>query len=247
MGKILLILESEFIQTLLSEALEGFTVRTCNGEEASEVLRQFQPDALVLDLFLPGTDGLTLLENCRELLPPVVLPLTVYLSDYIWKKALQLGAGFVMLKPCTIDDIVKRLTDMLSLQNQTEEPDRGEIISDLMERFPLRAKPRVLSAIRAAILITLRNPDSLLTKDIYPELYREYGASPDALDQAIRRTLRNAWKHRTINPAIWEELFPGYSQCPSNGDFILTLALYLHKKVPSRFREGQRLSGRMSP
>lgn len=102
MEKVLLVLESDITAKLVMEALSGYDVRICTADESESTLMQFRPDALVLDLFLPGIDGFSVLECCRESLPPVVLPLAVLVTDYIQKKAAQLGAGFVIPKPCCI-------------------------------------------------------------------------------------------------------------------------------------------------
>ena len=238
MEKILLILDSDVTVKLLTKALAGYEVRACGADEASVVLMRFHPDALVLDLFLTGVDGFTLLENCRALLPPVVLPLSALVTEYVQKKAATLGAGFVIQKPCTIDHIANRLTDMLLFQRIPELSDNGAIVDAFLGQFRLHGKPRVLSALRAAILMALQDPDCLLTKDIYPVLCKAYGSSPGALDQAIRRLLRNAWKQREQNAAAWNTVFPNCTGCPSNGDFITTAALILRKKYPSRFRKG---------
>lgn len=116
--------------------------------------------------------------------------------------------------------------------------DDGTIVDSLLERFRLRGKPRVVATLRAAVLIALQDPDYLLTKDIYPVLAREYGGNRDAVDQAIRRMLRRSWAHRDANAGIWDLIFPGCAKCPTNGEFITAIALYLHKKYPSRFRKG---------
>lgn len=99
----------------------------------------------------------------------------------------------------------------------------------------------LLEALCHAIVMRAEDPDCLLTKEIYAEVCKNYGTSTDGVDQAIRRCLRNAWLNRHKHPAAWEQFFPGYDRCPSNGVFIATLAAYLRKKYPSRFRKGSGL------
>lgn len=237
MKKVLLILESDNTASLLKESLTNYHVESCSPQETRDALARIQPDALVLDLFLPGADGLAILESCQSLLPPIVLPLSLLITDYILLKTAQLGAGFVIRKPCTVEYIASRLKNMLLLQETPELADTRQIVEHFLDAFQLRGKPRVQSLLRTAILITLRDPDALLTKEIYPVLCMEYGASQDAVDQAIRRMLRRSWVHRDKNTA-WKTVFPGCSKCPSNGQFIMAAALYLQKKHPSRFRKG---------
>jgi len=238
MKKVLLILESDNTRKQLEKSLVNCQVETCNAQDAAEVIARFRPDALVLDLFLPGADGLYLLESCQNLLPPVVLPLSLLITDYIQLRAAQLGAGFVIRKPCSVEYIASRLEDMLLLQDTPELTDCGEIVDQFLINFPFHGKPRALSLLRTAILMTLRDPDCLLTKEIYPALSQEYGASRDAVDQAIRRLIRKAWARRLQNPAAWDSVFPGCSTCPTNGQFLAAAALYLRKKYPFRFRKG---------
>ena len=234
MEKILLILESEDTRELLSRGLSGYEIATCEACDAYVVLSRFRPDALVLDLSLPGTNGLTLMENCREVLPPVVLPLAVHVDDFVWMKAIRLGAGFVISKPCAISYIVNCLTEMLALCRDTRLWDVGAMADCLLQKFRLHAKDRVLSAIRAGIIKTVREPDCQLMKEIYPQMCLVYDGSQGAVEKAILRALQDAWDRRHNNAEIWNTLFPGYTECPTNGDFILTLARYLRKKYESR-------------
>ena len=239
MEKVLLILESDAMQKALKDSLASFNIRACKSEEAAEVLAQFRPDALVLDLFLPGTDGFTIIESCGELLPPAILLLSVLDSEYVRKRSAQLGVDFIIQKPCPVDYIVNHVSNMLLTNGVT---DNNALVEHLLNQFPIYAKERVLEALGHAILMRTEDPDSLLTKEIYAEVCKNYGASTDGVDQAIRRALRNAWCSRNKHTEAWEQFFPGYDHCPSNGVFIATLAAYLRKKYPSRFRKGSRLS-----
>lgn len=121
---------------------------------------------------------------------------------------------------------------------QPDVLDEIAIVDSLLARFRLRGKPRVLAILRTAVLMAFRDPDYFLTKDIYPILAKEYGGSRDSVDQAIRRMLRRSWAHREEDADIWELVFPGCNKCPTNGEFITAVALYLHKKYPFRFRKG---------
>jgi two-component system nitrate/nitrite response regulator NarL len=72
--------------------------RAKNGDEALQAVRQFQPDVLVLDLLMPGTDGLAVLEEMRrEALRTRVVILSAMNSDDLFE-AIRLGARGVVLK-----------------------------------------------------------------------------------------------------------------------------------------------------
>jgi two-component system, NarL family, nitrate/nitrite response regulator NarL len=72
--------------------------RARNGDEALQAVRQFQPDVLVLDLRMPGTDGLAVLDEMRrEALLTRVVILSAMNSDDLFE-AIRLGARGVVLK-----------------------------------------------------------------------------------------------------------------------------------------------------
>ena len=238
MEKILLILESETMCKALSEALINYEVYSCKADTFSEALAEFRPDALILDLFLPGTDGFTIMEDCNSLLPPAILLLSVLDSDYVQKRAAQLGVDFIIRKPCSVDYIIRHLEDMLLSRRLPDFPDNESLVDHLLSQFHLHTKERALTALRRMVILGAEDPDCLLTKDLYTKVCREYGASTDAVDQAIRRCLRNAWLNRHKHSATWAQFFPDYDVCPSNGVFIATLSAFLRKKYPSRFRKG---------
>ena len=238
MEKILLILESDLMCKALEDSLTDYEVRSCRAGEAGEVLARFQPEALVLDLFLPGTDGFALLESCPDRLPPVILLLSLLDSDYICGKAARFGVDFVIKKPCAVEYILRHLTDMLLIHRFPEFPNNDELTEQLLSRFHIQGKPRLMNAFRQAILICAGDPDCQLMTDVYEVVCRDYGTSPAAIDQAFRRTLRKAWSSRDSRSDDWARFFPGHDRCPSNGAFITTMAAYLRKKYPSRFRKG---------
>jgi DNA-binding NarL/FixJ family response regulator len=72
--------------------------RARNGDEALRAVRQFQPDVLVLDLRMPGTDGLAVLgEMQREALPTRVVILSAMNDDDLFE-GIRLGARGIVLK-----------------------------------------------------------------------------------------------------------------------------------------------------
>jgi len=235
MEKVLLILESEVTQKMLRNSLSEYDVKISDPDEAKLILTQFQPDAMILDLALPGTTGIAVSEECRDVMPPVVIALSVLPADYVQKQTEDIGVGFVISKPCTMGYVEKRLTDMLLMQRIPELTDNGDIVDKLLEQIPIHGRPRALLTLRTAVLQVLQDPDCALTKHIYPVSCKVYGGSTNAVDQAFRRMIRNSWKHKNQNPKIWDTLFPGYTEQPSNSDFIFTVAKYLRTAYPSRF------------
>ena len=84
--KLLIAEGTEDFRAALTDSLRGaFHLRECgDGNLAMEMLRRFQPDILVLDLMLPGLDGISLLQMAAAAgIRPMVLATTRFVSDYV--------------------------------------------------------------------------------------------------------------------------------------------------------------------
>ncbi len=67
--------------------------------QGAELIAEFKPDVVIVDVMMPGGSGLELLEEIkREKKPPVVVVLTNYPYSVFRKKALELGAAHFMAK-----------------------------------------------------------------------------------------------------------------------------------------------------
>ena len=110
MRTVLLVLQSEefrlALQNALSDHYDIFSAK--NPVEGAALLDQ-RPDALLLDLFLPGTDGFSFLQENRRKLPPAVLLFTTLNNSSILQTAADLGVSTVLLKPCALSSVQKWL------------------------------------------------------------------------------------------------------------------------------------------
>lgn len=87
-----------------------FQVLACcrNGDETLRAVRQYRPDILILDLAMPGKDGLAVLRELqREELPTRVVLLTAALDEDDTLEALRLGVGGVVLKEMTVPLLIQ--------------------------------------------------------------------------------------------------------------------------------------------
>ncbi|HXH10032.1 MAG TPA: response regulator transcription factor [Alphaproteobacteria bacterium] len=95
---------------LLLRQEPDFQVLACcrNGDETLRAVRQYRPDILILDLAMPGKDGLAVLRELqREALPTRVVLLTAALDEDDTLEALRLGVGGVVLKEMTVPLLIQ--------------------------------------------------------------------------------------------------------------------------------------------
>ena len=115
MHKVLLVLDSEDLATILHKKLSGdFEIKICDAATAVDMIDHYRPDALILDLFLPGTDGFQILQNATHNIHTIIL-LTLLVSPAILEHAADLNIDYIFLKPFKLSALTKRLYELLSL------------------------------------------------------------------------------------------------------------------------------------
>jgi len=104
--------EKEFVETL-SERMEMRDLESdiaLNGEEALQMVEDEAPDVMVLDLKMPGIDGMEVLRKVRKAYPDVqVIMLTGHGSEKDEEEARRLGAFEYLQKPTGVDKIVQTI------------------------------------------------------------------------------------------------------------------------------------------
>lgn len=111
--KVLAIEDEKKIASFVQKGLEahGLIVDVCHDGESGFALATSRPyDALVLDIMLPGRDGLSILRSLRERkvpLPVILLTARGELNERL--EGLNLGADDYLTKPFYIDELVARL------------------------------------------------------------------------------------------------------------------------------------------
>lgn len=97
-----------------------------NGEDAYEMIRQKQPDVVLLDLILPKMDGLSVMDqvnNDQELRKhPDFIVITAIGQERITEDAFKKGASYYILKPFHNDTVIKRIKN--AGENMTKNKNR---------------------------------------------------------------------------------------------------------------------------
>lgn len=104
--------EEEFVKTL-SERIEMRDVKSdvaLNGEEALKAMDEDLPDVMVLDLKMPGIDGLEVLRRTKKAYPGVqIIMLTGHGSEKDEKEARRLGVFEYLQKPVEFEKLMRTI------------------------------------------------------------------------------------------------------------------------------------------
>ncbi|MBN2614244.1 MAG: response regulator transcription factor [Bacteroidales bacterium] len=135
--KILLADDEEDIIEFLSYNLtkEGFQVITAlNGSEAIEKAREHKPHLILMDVMMPGMDGITAVENIRKISSlddTLIVFLTARGEDYSQIAGFEAGADDYVTKPVKPKVLVKRVQALLRRSKRSDEPSKTIQINDL--------------------------------------------------------------------------------------------------------------------
>lgn len=222
--------DDDFRATLADTLRPLYRVRTASdGQQAYQLLHSCLPDIVILDLMLPGMDGITLLQNAAETgLRPMVLATTRFLSDYTLYAADRLGISYVMVKPCDISAVVARITDLSGRLSVPvfSHPEPRSLISNTLLRLGISTKLRGYGYLREAVLLMGKDPSQSITKELYPAVAAICGATASQVERSVRSAVATAWDH--CDQRIWQLYFPaddrGRIPRPTNAAFISRLA-----------------------
>ncbi len=99
---------------------EGYEVHGAyDGQEALELITQVDPDVVVLDLMLPGLDGLEVARRIREQSDPYIVMLTARSDEVDRIVGLRVGADDYVTKPFSPNELVARIQAMLRRPRHT--------------------------------------------------------------------------------------------------------------------------------
>lgn len=231
MRKLLIADAGEEFRLALARILRGnYMVRICqDGYQTLEVMKSMKPDVLVLDLLLPGLDGISLLQKAAEAgLQPVVLATTAFSNDYVVESLARLGVGYVMMKPCDLYAVTARISDLHQHLKPpvVTRPEPRTMVSNMLLSLGVPTKLKGYACLREAVLELARDPAQQVTKELYPKVAKIYGGNGPQAERLIRTAIDAAWKRR--DERVWRLYFqPGPDGClerPTNFAFLSALA-----------------------
>lgn len=134
-GRILIVDDEPQIRRVMRTALtsnhyEPYEART--GEEALEVLREFNPDLVLLDMNMPGMGGMVACREIRAVSDVAIIVLSVRDSEKDKITALDAGADDYITKPFSVNELMARIrANLRRLPGANEEVEPAFISDEL--------------------------------------------------------------------------------------------------------------------
>ena len=216
----------------------GFQVvgTAADGEQAIHMIAQLKPDVLVLDLMLAKKDGISVLKAIAGMdKKPITLATSRFVTDYVASAAANLGARYLMLKPCDMSALVERLEEIRGGENLRIAPahpsDKRSIesmVTGIIHEIGVPAHIKGYQYLREAIIIAVNDMDVInaITKVLYPQVAKTFQTTPSRVERAIRHAIEVAWDRGDLDTL---QRFFGYTVSntkgkPTNSEFIALIA-----------------------
>ena len=172
-ARILIIDDEPSIHTVVSAYLdaEGFEhLSAMDGPSGLKAARSFKPDVIILDVMLPGMDGIELLANLRRDSDVYVIMLTARTEEVDKIVGLSVGADDYLTKPFSPRELIARIKAALRrLQGATSSAEGALVLTfahlriDLSERRVWLGQQLIeLTAIEFDLLVTLAQNQSIV-------------------------------------------------------------------------------------
>ena len=190
---------------------------TADPEEALRLVREYRPHLVLLDLVLPGVDGMDLMKDIAELTDVPVIFLSAYGQDKLVARAFDMGAADYMVKPFSPTELSARIRAALR-RRDVPRPSEPYVLGDLSidydeRRVTLAGRPVELTAKEYGTLAELSvNAGRVLT---YEHLLRRVWRLDAEADLRPMRTVISSIRRKLCDDAespayIFTELRVGY-------------------------------------
>ena len=245
-----IVLKEQLTKAIVKEESIEFSKHITDGREVIESIKEIMPDIIICDLILPFKDGIEILEelshlNLRRM--PMVVVATAVTTDKIIRQCMEYGANYFIAKPCNPDNlikIIKKLTTDIEENNifkmSEEKVDENSYITNniaeiieskvtnIIHKVGIPAHIKGYKYLRCAIKKTIIDEDIInsVTKELYPEVAKEYNTTPPRVERAIRHAIEVAWnrgEEETLNKIFGYTVSSNKGK-PTNSEFIAMIA-----------------------
>lgn len=221
---------------------KGFQVSVCekDGRKALTAIAAEQPDAVLLDAFMPGFDALGVKQKCVEegIRKPMFFVTGSFTDDALESEMMNKGFSFYFLKPFDAEMVATRiLTAIGRTKKELHIVDDEYVVTEILHQIGVPAHIKGYQFLRDAILMTMEDSEYInsVTKRLYPEIAKRNGTTASRVERAIRHAIEVAWDRGDVDTlnGYFGYTIHNLRGKPTNSEFIAMIAdkMRLNKKV----------------
>ena len=216
-----------------------------NGEDMYQIIKNKEPDVVLLDLIMPKIDGLSVMDmvngdkNMKK--HPDFIVITAVGQEKIAEDAFKKGANYYIMKPFNNAMVLNRIKGIsASAQRERRSHESKSInipiseenlenrVTNMIHEIGIPAHIKGYHYLRDAIIMAVEDMDVLnaITKILYPSIAKKHQTTASRVERAIRHAIEVAWSRGKLDTL--DDLF-GYTVSngkgkPTNSEFIALIA-----------------------
>ena len=216
--------------------------------KALDIIRNQEPDVVLLDLIMPKLDGLEVMQQVNRDTSlkkrPAFIVISAIGQENITENAFSLGAMYYIMKPFENDMILRRIhqvTEKQMLQpvhqikgrtveyvSEYREKNLEADVTNVIHEIGVPAHIKGYQYLRDAIIMSVEDKEVInsITKVLYPIIAKMNKTTPSRVERAIRHAIEVAWsrgKMDTIDELFGYTIHTGKGK-PTNSEFIALIA-----------------------
>lgn len=245
--------DNEEILKLLGEVIEqesdlDVVGIATDGEETFRIIKEKEPDVVLLDIIMPHFDGLTVMGKVKQdkeiKKEPVFIVVSAIGRESVTESAFNMGAAYYIMKPFDNEMLINRIRYVKNMRTEiqkTREPNLltvdNAVISDrnlenditnIIHDIGIPAHIKGYQYLRDSILLSVKDNDVInsITKILYPTIAKKYQTTSSRVERAIRHAIEVAWNRGntdTLNSLFGYTISNGKGK-PTNSEFIALIA-----------------------
>lgn len=189
---------------------KGFRVISCekDGRKVENAVRSEEPDAVVVDMFLPSKDAIGIISELKQD-ESVKLPAFVDMSGFdnavMEREVIKAGAAFYILKPFDLSLLADRISMLTRTPSEAkpvgEAPDLEVMITEIIHQIGVPAHIKGYHYLRNAIMMSVEDPEMInaVTKRLYPSIAKRFKTTSSRVERAIRHAIEVAWDRGDVD------------------------------------------------
>ncbi len=222
--------------------------KASDGIAALSVIKEQEPDIVLLDLIMPKLDGLGVMQRVNKDTTlkkhPAFIVISAIGKESITEDAFSQGAVYYIMKPFDNDVVINKIKQVSLSKSQKAaamrpgtpaQPPREAMeknletdVTNIIHEIGVPAHIKGYQYLRDAIIMSVDNREVInsITKVLYPTIAKMNKTTPSRVERAIRHAIEVAWsrgKMDTIDDLFGYTINTGKGK-PTNSEFIALIS-----------------------